>query len=71
MAKDNSFDVVSEVDFQEIDNAVNQANKEISTRYDFKGSKSIIKWDKNKRRSSSMQTTTSSSTASKIFSTPK
>lgn len=32
-----SFDVVSKVDLQEIDNAVNQAVKEISTRYDFKG----------------------------------
>ena len=32
-----SFDVVSQVDFQEIDNAVNQTKKEISTRYDFKG----------------------------------
>lgn len=34
-----SFDVVSEVDLQEVDNAVNQAEKEIKTRYDFKGSK--------------------------------
>ena len=33
-----SFDVVSEVDWQEIRNAVDQANREISTRYDFKGS---------------------------------
>jgi len=32
-----SFDVVSKVDLQEVDNAVNQALKEISTRYDFKG----------------------------------
>lgn len=38
--------MVSEVDFQEIDNAVNQANKEIATRYDFKGSKSKLEWDK-------------------------
>lgn len=42
MAKDCSFDVVSEVDMQEVDNAVNQAIKEISTRYDFRGSKSEI-----------------------------
>jgi len=41
-----SFDVVSEVDEQEVDNAVNQAIKEISQRYDFKGSKSEIKWEK-------------------------
>ena len=46
MAKDSSFDVVSEVNLQEIDNAINQANKEISTRYDFKGSKSKITWNK-------------------------
>ena len=42
MAKDCSFDVVSEVDMQEVDNAVNQAIKEIGTRYDFRGSKSEI-----------------------------
>ena len=38
MAKDSSFDIVSEVDMQEMDNAVNQVNREISQRYDFKGS---------------------------------
>ena len=38
-----SFDIVSEVDMQEADNAVNQAAKEIGTRYDFKGSKSSLK----------------------------
>lgn len=42
MAKDCSFDVVSEVDMQEVDNAVNQAVKEIATRYDFRGSKAEI-----------------------------
>lgn len=42
MAKDSSFDVVSEVNFQEMDNAVNQAMKEIAQRYDFKGSKAQI-----------------------------
>ncbi|MDH4227125.1 MAG: YajQ family cyclic di-GMP-binding protein [Deltaproteobacteria bacterium] len=41
-----SFDVVSKVDEQEIDNAVNQAIKEMGQRYDFKGSKSEIKWEK-------------------------
>ena len=40
MAKEHSFDIVSEVNLQEVDNAINQAVKEISTRYDFKGSKS-------------------------------
>lgn len=46
MAKECSFDVVSEVEMQEVDNAVNQANKEISTRYDFRGSNCEIKLDK-------------------------
>ena len=41
-----SFDVVSEVNWQEVDNGVNQAQKEILGRYDFKGSKSEILWDK-------------------------
>lgn len=41
-----SFDVVSEINWQEVDNAVNQAQKEIESRYDFKGSQSEIKWDK-------------------------
>ena len=40
-----SFDIVSEVSLQEIDNAINQARKEIATRYDFRGSKSEIAWD--------------------------
>ena len=39
MAKDCSFDIVSDVDMQELDNAVNQTTKEILQRYDFKGSK--------------------------------
>lgn len=38
MAKDSSFDVVSQVDMQEMDNAVNQTKKEIAQRYDFRGS---------------------------------
>lgn len=42
MAKDASFDVVSKVDMQEMDNAVNQASKEMISRFDFKGSKSSI-----------------------------
>lgn len=42
MAKDCSFDVVSEVNMQEVDNAVNQAKKEIGTRYDFRGSKTEL-----------------------------
>ena len=42
MANGYSFDVVSEVNMQEVDNAVNQAIKEISQRYDFKGSKTEL-----------------------------
>ncbi|KAB2837525.1 YajQ family cyclic di-GMP-binding protein [bacterium] len=42
-----SFDAVSEVDHQEVDNAVNQATKEIQQRYDFKGTKTEIKLEKN------------------------
>ncbi|MCL4542560.1 MAG: YajQ family cyclic di-GMP-binding protein [Deltaproteobacteria bacterium] len=38
-----SFDVVSKADLQEVDNAINQAVKEITSRYDFKGTKSEIK----------------------------
>lgn len=41
-----SFDIVSKVDMQEVDNAVNQAIKEIGQRYDFKGSKSEITQEK-------------------------
>ena len=42
MANLASFDVTSGVDIQEVDNAVNQAKKEIAQRYDFKGSKASI-----------------------------
>jgi uncharacterized protein YajQ (UPF0234 family) len=42
MAQQFSFDVVSEVDSQEVDNAVNQAKKEVEQRYDFKGSNTSI-----------------------------
>ncbi len=41
-----SFDIVSELDLQEVDNAVNQARKEIEGRYDFKGSQAELLWDK-------------------------
>jgi cyclic-di-GMP-binding protein len=41
-----SFDIVSKVDMQEVDNAVNQTVKEISQRYDFKGSKSQVTLEK-------------------------
>ncbi len=41
-----SFDIVSEVDLQEVENAVNQAKKELANRYDLRGSKCAIEWDK-------------------------
>ncbi|MBO3663121.1 YajQ family cyclic di-GMP-binding protein [Microbacterium stercoris] len=41
---DSSFDVVSKVDKQEADNALNQARKEVEQRYDFKGTGSDIQW---------------------------
>ena len=46
MANLASFDITSGVDLQEVDNAVNQANKEVAQRYDFKGSKASIEFDK-------------------------
>ncbi len=45
MAKQNSFDVVSEVDFAEVKNAVNQAMKEVVQRYDLKNTGSKIDFD--------------------------
>lgn len=47
MAKDSSFDVVSQVDMQEMDNAVNQTKKEIAQRYDFRGSDASIELEEN------------------------
>ncbi|HOU35858.1 MAG TPA: YajQ family cyclic di-GMP-binding protein [Candidatus Omnitrophota bacterium] len=50
MASNFSFDIVSEVDLQEVDNAVNQAKKELSQRYDFRGSKSSIDFDRHEKQ---------------------
>jgi len=44
MASESSFDVVSKVDRQEVDNALNQATKEIAQRYDFKNVGASIAW---------------------------
>jgi len=44
MASDNSFDVVSKVDRQEVDNALNQAAKEVRQRFDFRGTGASIEW---------------------------
>jgi uncharacterized protein YajQ (UPF0234 family) len=45
MANACSFDITSNVDLQEVDNALNQARKEVAQRYDFKGSKASIEFD--------------------------
>ena len=45
MATPCSFDITSTVDLQEVDNALNQARKEVAQRYDFKGSKASIEFD--------------------------
>ncbi|MFH1287644.1 MAG: YajQ family cyclic di-GMP-binding protein [bacterium] len=45
-----SFNIVSEINMQEIDNAINQAQKELATRYDFKNSKSSIAFNREEKR---------------------
>jgi len=44
-----SFDIVSRVDLQEVDNAVNQAKKELAQRFDFRGSKSALEWNREEK----------------------
>jgi uncharacterized protein YajQ (UPF0234 family) len=48
VASQSSFDISTGADLQEVDNAVNQARKELAQRYDFKGSKASIEFDKAK-----------------------
>jgi cyclic-di-GMP-binding protein len=50
MADTNSFDVTTGVDLQEVDNAINQAQKEIGQRYDFKGSKAAIEFSRTENK---------------------
>jgi uncharacterized protein YajQ (UPF0234 family) len=50
MAQQNSFDIVSEVDLQEVSNAINQAQKEIIQRYDFKGSHTSLELDQKEKK---------------------
>jgi len=50
MADTSSFDIVSEVNLQEVDNAINQARKEIGQRYDFKGSKSSVELNQKEKQ---------------------
>ncbi len=45
MAKENSFDIASKVDLDEVNNAVHQTMKEVKQRFDFKGSKSEVRLD--------------------------
>jgi len=49
MAEEHSFDIVSRIDLQEVSNAVQQALKEMGQRFDFKGSKSNIEFDRDKK----------------------
>lgn len=46
MASESSFDIVSKMDIQELTNAINQTEKEIANRFDFKNSKSSLKLEK-------------------------
>ena len=46
MAQLNSFDVTSEIDLQEVDNGLNQARKEVAQRYDFKGARADIDFNR-------------------------
>lgn len=55
MPQQSSFDIVSEVNLQEVDNALNQARKEIVQRYDFKDSKTLIEFNP-KEKQISIQT---------------
>lgn len=44
MAADSSFDIVSKIDRQEVDNALNQASRELATRFDFKNTGAAVEW---------------------------
>jgi uncharacterized protein YajQ (UPF0234 family) len=46
MAKNSTFDITSPIDLQEVDNAVNQARKEVAQRYDFKHATATVDFDK-------------------------
>ena len=46
MAQQNSFDITSTVDLQEVDNGLNQARKEVAQRYDFKGARADIDFNR-------------------------
>ena len=44
MASDNSFDIEAGIDRQEVDNAINQAAREVSTRFDFRNTDTTVQW---------------------------
>ena len=44
-----SFDIVNEVNLQEVDNAINNTRKEVATRYDFRDSKTQIEFDRKEK----------------------
>lgn len=48
-----SFDIVNEIDHQEVDNAINNTVKEIATRYDFRGSNTTVEYLKKRNESTS------------------
>ncbi len=50
MASTYSFDVTTGVDLQEVDNAINQAQKEVAQRYDFKGSKASVEFNRGEEK---------------------
>lgn len=50
MAGQYSFDIVSRIDLQEVDNAVNQAHREVANRFDFRGSKSSLEFLKKEQK---------------------
>ncbi|HNV86563.1 MAG TPA: YajQ family cyclic di-GMP-binding protein [Candidatus Omnitrophota bacterium] len=50
MAQESSFDVVSVVDLQEVDNAVNQVQKEMALRYDFKGTANSVDFNRTEKK---------------------
>jgi uncharacterized protein YajQ (UPF0234 family) len=49
MPSESSFDIVSEINLQEVDNAINQAQKEIGTRYDFKGTAAAVEFNRKEK----------------------
>lgn len=50
MAKDNSFDIVSEPDWGEVSNAMDQTQHEVASRYDFRGQQIELDWDRKQQR---------------------